>query len=151
MNLASILTPERTKCGMKAASKKKALEQIAEFVCESRPNLDPIELFEKLIERERLGTTGLGNGIAIPHCRLPNCESIIGALVQLEDGIDYGSFDQEDVRVVFLLVVPEEEVDEHLQTLSAIASRLQADDYRKALLNAESDMDLYSAAVKEDS
>jgi PTS system nitrogen regulatory IIA component len=136
---------------MKAASKKKALEQIAEFVCESREQLDSKELFEKLIERERLGTTGLGNGIAIPHCRLPNCESIIGALVQLEDGIDYGAFDKEDVRVVFLLIVPEEEVDEHLQTLSALASRLQSDTYRAALLNAESDMDLYNAAVKEDS
>jgi PTS system nitrogen regulatory IIA component len=150
MKLASILTPERTKCGMKAASKKKALEQIAEFVCESRQQLDPKELFEKLIERERLGTTGLGNGIAIPHCRLPNCESIIGALVQLEDGIDYGAFDNEAVRVVFLLIVPVEEVDEHLQTLSALAGRLQSDDYRAALLNAKTDMDLYNAAIKED-
>lgn len=149
MKLASILTPERTKCGMQAASKKKALEQIAEFVCAFDEKLDPEELFEKLIERERLGTTGLGNGIAIPHCRLPNCESIVGALVLLEDGIDFGAFDKEPVRVIFLLIVPAEEVNEHLNTLSALATRLQSEEYRASLLSAQTDSELYSAAIRE--
>jgi PTS system nitrogen regulatory IIA component len=149
MKLASVLTPERTRAGLQVASKKKALEQIADLFCESNKQIDQKELFQKLIERERLGTTGLGNGIAIPHCRLPDCDKITGALIQLNEGIDFGAFDKEPVRLIFLLIVPTEEVEEHLHVLSMLASRLQSDDYRDALLNAHTDIDLYNAALME--
>jgi PTS system nitrogen regulatory IIA component len=149
MNIESILIPERTRCGMVAASKKKVLEQIAAFVTESMPQIDSEELYQNLIARERLGTTALGNGIAIPHCRLSACNDIVCALVQLQEAVDFGAYDQIPVKLIFLLIVPTAEIEEHLQTLSMLARHLETDDYRQALLNASTDFDLYQAALQE--
>jgi len=149
MKIESILIPERTSCGIAAASKKKALEQIASFVTRSLPQIDSEELYQSLIARERLGTTALGNGIAIPHCRLSDCEDMICALIQLQEPVDFGAYDQIPVKLIFLLIVPTTEIEEHLQTLSMLARRLESDDYRQALLNATTDIDLYHAALLE--
>ena len=149
MNIASILIPERAKCGLNAASKKKVLEQITSFVAESQPQIDRDELYGNLIAREKLGTTALGNGIAIPHCRLADCNEIICALVQLQEGVDFGAYDQIPVRIVFLLIVPTTEIEEHLQILSMLAHHLESNDYRDALLHASTDIDLYQAALQE--
>jgi PTS system nitrogen regulatory IIA component len=149
MKISSILIPERTSCDMTAASKKKVLEQIASFVNESLPQIDSEELFQNLIARERLGTTALGNGIAIPHCRLSDCDDMVCALVRLREAVDFGAYDQVPVKLIFLLIVPMNEIEEHLQTLSMLARRLESEDYRQALLNATSDIDLYQAALQE--
>jgi PTS system nitrogen regulatory IIA component len=149
MKIESILNPERTRCGMAAASKKKVLEQISSLVTESLPQIDSEELYQNLIARERLGTTAMGNGIAIPHCRLSDCNDIICALVQLQEAVDFGAYDQVPVKLVFLLIVPMTEIEEHLETLSMLARHLESDDYRQALLNATTDLDLYRAALQE--
>lgn len=149
MKIESILIPERTNCGMAAASKKKVLEQIASFVTKSLPQIDSEELLQNLIARERLGTTALGNGIAIPHCRLSDCDDMICALVQLQEAVDFGAYDQIPVKIIFLLIVPTTEIEEHLQTLSMLAGRLESGDYRQALLDATSDIDLYHAALQD--
>jgi PTS system nitrogen regulatory IIA component len=149
MKIESILIPERTRCGMAAASKKKVLEQIASFVTESMPQVDGEELYQSLIARERLGTTALGNGIAIPHCRLAACNDITCALIKLQNAVDFGAYDQVPVKLIFLLIVPTTEIEEHLQTLSTLARHLESEDYRQALLNATTDIDLYQAALQE--
>lgn len=148
MNIESILIPERTCCDMVAASKKKVLEQIASFATKSLPQVDSEELYENLIARERLGTTALGNGIAIPHCRLADCDRTICALVRLHDAVDFGAYDHLPVKLIFLLIVPTTEIEEHLQTLSMLTRRLESDDYRQGLLNATTDMELYHAALQ---
>ena len=84
MQLQNILTLERTVSGASASSKKRVLETIAEHICKDVSAFDNEELFRRLNAREKLGSTGIGNGIAIPHCRVPNCLGITGALFTLD-------------------------------------------------------------------
>jgi PTS system nitrogen regulatory IIA component len=149
MNIESILVPQRTRCGLDAASKKKAIEQISIFMQEQSPEIDQEELYQNLIERERLGTTALGHGIAIPHCRLASCNEIVCALIQLKKGVDFGAFDGKPVQILFLLIVPANVVDEHLQALSMLATRLESEIYRESLMAARNDQTLYQAACSD--
>lgn len=101
----------------------------------------------RLIQRERLGSTGIGNGIAIPHCRIPNLTQVVGALVTLDNPIDFEAIDDNPVDVIFVLLVPEESFEEHLETLATLAGLFNQDAFCDALRNADSDEQLYNAAV----
>lgn len=147
MNIESILAPERTRANLGATSRKKALEEVATLIHESMPELPSEALFAKLIERERLGTTAVGHGIAIPHCRLPECTEITGALFQFPEGIEFDSFDDQPVHILFVLLVPQAEVDEHLKVLAMLAARFEEESYRNGLTGAKSDTELYDAAI----
>ena len=85
MQLKDFLTRERCYCRIEGVSKKRLLENISELLSKQFSNLDDNEIFNAIMAREQLGSTGLGNGIAIPHCRVPHCEAIIGALITLEN------------------------------------------------------------------
>ncbi len=148
MDIKSILAPERTHCSIEAASKKRAIEEAAHRIAEAA-NLDPEAIFESLINRERLGTTAIGHGIAIPHCRIDKCPSIMGSLFRLSEPVDFDSFDDEPVQLLFVLLVPTDEVDEHLQVLGTLASRFDSDEYRNRLLQARNDEELFDAAVAD--
>ena len=148
MHLRSILTLERTYFNAAGSSKKRVLENISRFICEDIRIMNPDHLFSALLSRERLGSTGLGNGIAIPHCRIENCTSTIGTLVKLEQSIDYDSLDDNPVDLLFVLLVPEEATDEHLQTLSMLAELFNEADFCQQLRNATSAEDLFNAAVE---
>lgn len=148
MNIASILAPERTCVGITAGSKKRAIEQAAIRIAEAQQNLSAQDVYERLISREKLGTTAIGHGVAIPHCRIDACEEIIGGLFKLESPIDFEAFDDEPVSILFVLLVPTEEVDEHLQTLAMLAKNFESDAYRRRLLDADSDQELYDRAIE---
>lgn len=116
-----ILNPELIFHNIEGHSKKRLLETLAKDVAQIIPNFDANELFDNLIAREKLGSTGLGEGIAIPHCRLENCSGVTGALVKLTTPIDFDSIDGEPVDLLFVLIVPTEATQEHLDTLSEVA------------------------------
>ena len=147
-NLDTILTPERTCHDLVVSSKKKALEEVATRMVATLPMLTTEQVFENLVAREKLGTTGIGHGVAIPHCRLSRCSGIVGGLFRLADPIDFGAFDGELVGILFVLLVPTREVDEHLATLATLAERFEQASYRDALLAANSDQSLYEAALR---
>lgn len=147
MQLEAILTPARTLCCAASSSKKRILEDVSQFIGEDVRSLDPNELFASLINRERLGSTGLGQGIAIPHCRLRGCSSIIGSLVTLETPIDFEAMDEQPVDILFILIVPEEANQEHLDTLAGLAQRFSKPEYCHQLRAARSNEELYRAAV----
>ena len=147
MNIESILTPERTLCGASGSSKKKLLELIAQFISDDIKSLDADTLFQQLVARERLGSTGLGGGIAIPHCRLPNCASVVGSLISLREGVDFEALDDQPVDLLFVLLVPEEANEEHLKTLAALAERFSQPTFCQALRDANSADALYQAAI----
>ena len=149
MNIESILAPERTFCGIQASSKKKAIEEVAILLSSKCANLGPGEIYESLIGREKLGTTAIGHGIAIPHSRVAQCEEIVGGLFKLATPIDFGAFDEEFVQILFVLLVPANEVDEHLKTLAMLAGRFESDQYRQALLGASTDQDLFEKAIAD--
>jgi|TARA_Y100000310_G_scaffold306276_1_gene347255 PTS system nitrogen regulatory IIA component len=149
MNIASILVPQRTKAQLKAGSKKRALESVAEIIHEDLPEISSEDLFAGLIARERLGTTALDYGIAIPHCRFAECRQMTGSLFQFQQGVDFDAYDNQLVNIVFVLLVPLDEVDEHLDVLAMLAGRFAVKEFREALQAAESDQELYRIAVQE--
>ncbi len=150
MDVKTFLSQHRTRCGVETSSKKRALEILSQTISEDQPTLDANEIFQNLIAREKLGSTGLGQGIAIPHCRLSNCASTVGALITLASPIDFEAIDGKPVDILFALVVPEEAHEAHLQTLSAIAERLNQSDFLKQLRHSDSAEKLFAAATSQD-
>jgi len=145
--LNTILNPARTLYDVPGNSKKRVLENIANFICDDIPFLNPMELFNKLLSRERLGSTGLGQGIAIPHCRIHNCTRTIGTLVKLSHPVDFDAIDGEKVDLLFVLLVPEQAQDEHLQVLATLAEKFSNASFCQNLRDSSDSDSLYSAAV----
>lgn len=147
MQLSSILTPERTLHGAPGSSKKRVLENIASFICEDISTLDPLKLFEKLVEREKLGSTGLGKGIAIPHCRITNCTSVIGTLITLDNPVDFDAIDGQKVDLLFILLVPEEAHEEHLKALAKLAELFSQQQFCDQLRSSKDSEALYNNVI----
>jgi PTS system nitrogen regulatory IIA component len=143
----SILTLERTVKSAPASSKKKVLEYLGSFIADHIPESSADDIYERLLNRERMGSTGIGEGIAIPHCRLKQCDKTFGVLLQLEHPIDFDAIDQQPVDLIFALLVPEEATDEHLKTLSMLAQKLSQADYREALRNSPDAQNLFQRAI----
>lgn len=123
--LETLLTPASIQAHIHVASKKKALEYIALHLSNLNENLDNADLFQALVNRERLGSTGLGAGVAIPHCRLAGIEKPMCAFITLDTPIDYEAIDNQPIDILFALVVPEESDDEHLNLLAEVAELFQ--------------------------
>ena len=149
IRLETILTPGRSLVNVPGGSKKRALEQIANLISSQVPELEMQDVFEALIAREKLGSTGFGNGIAIPHCRLEGCDTPVSALLHLEKPIDFDAIDGAPVDLLFVLLVPEAATDAHLELLRQIASMLDRKDVRDKLRSASSNEALYQVVLDE--
>jgi PTS system nitrogen regulatory IIA component len=149
MQIEAILTPSRTLNKAVGGSKKRVLETLAQLIAEDQPAISAEDVFQSLIARERLGSTGIGNGIAIPHCRFPTDGSTLGALITLQDAVDFDSVDNAPVDIVFAMLVPENAEASHLQTLAALAEALQQEDYVEKLRSADSSEELYRRATSQ--
>ncbi len=133
--------------GAQCTSKKRLIEHVSTFLADQFEDTQADDIFEKLIAREKLGSTGIGEGIAIPHSRLAQCEDTLGALFLLETPIDFDSVDRKPVDLVFVLLVPEEATEQHLQTLSMLAEKFNQPDFRDALRSASDTNTLYDTAI----
>lgn len=133
-----LITESRIGCGLEIASKKRLLETLAELLASDQLRLQPEIVFERLLERERLGSTGLGHGIALPHARVKDLSASIGAFVQITRGVDYDAADGEPVDLAFALLVPEAANEEHLQLLAHLASLFSDPVVRAGLREADS-------------
>ena len=143
MQLSEIINVNRIKSDVNVKSKKRALEALSELVTQDQAQLDSADIFDSLISRERLGATGVGYGIAIPHGRIKNCKQITGAFIQLDQGIDFDAVDNQPVDMLFALVVPEESTDEHLQVLALLASMFNEESFREKLRQSKSNEETY--------
>ena len=119
---ANFLTVDRISAANPAASKKRVLEEIAGLLASASETLGQGAVFDKLLERERLGSTGLGQGIALPHARVAGVAEACGAFIQLQSKADFDAIDQQPVDLVFGLLVPEQATEEHLQLLAKLAT-----------------------------
>jgi PTS system nitrogen regulatory IIA component len=144
--LSQILTPERTVCHAHGPSKKRLFETIAELVCANEPLLRYDNILNHLITREKLGSTGLGQGIAIPHCRVGNCTQPLGALLSLEKPIPFDAPDDQPVDLLFVLLVPEEARQQHLDILANIARLFNQQQFCGRLRAARDSSTLYEVA-----
>jgi PTS system nitrogen regulatory IIA component len=147
IRLENILTPGRSLVNVPGGSKKRVLEQIAKVIAQDHPDLDYQSIFESLIAREKLGSTGFGNGIAIPHCRMAGCNAPLSAVLRLDTPVDFDAIDGAPVDLLFVLLVPQAATDEHLELLRQIASMLDRDDVRERLRSAPTDQALYEVVV----
>lgn len=146
-SISNILTPARTQMGAQCSSKKKLIQHISQFLASTIKDAQADDIYERLIAREKLGSTGIGEGIAIPHSRLEECEGTIGALFTLEEPIDYDSIDRKPVDIVFVLLVPAEATEQHLQTLSMLAEKFSQETFRDKLRSANNHEELYQLAI----
>ncbi len=122
-----------------ASSKKRILEQAAQLLAESDGEPDAEQIFERLLERERLGSTGLSGGVALPHARMPGLHESRGAFLQLAEAVDFDALDGNPVDLVFALLVPEDANEEHLQLLAKLAAMFNEEELRDRLRDASAD------------
>lgn len=120
MLISSLLDTERVFSDVEISSKKRLLEYIAEQA-ESQLDLSKATIYNQLLDRERLGSTGLGEGIAVPHARLKDLQQTHACLIRLKEGINYDAADRKPVDLVFTLLIPEQSTEEHLQILASLA------------------------------
>lgn len=124
MEISDLLTPEAVAASLKAQSKKQVLQELAERAAQIT-GLPERRIFETLIERERLGSTGMGQGIAIPHGRLAGLPKIMGLFARLETPIAYEAVDDQPVDLIFLLLAPEDAGADHLKALARVSRLLR--------------------------
>ncbi|MGM0593126.1 MAG: PTS IIA-like nitrogen regulatory protein PtsN [Pseudomonadota bacterium] len=138
MQVTELLEPNRISCDHQAASKKRVLEQLSHLIADDQAELSQTQVFDSLISRERLGSTGLGRGVAIPHGRIKDSDQTLAAVLKLQDGVDYDAVDNQPVDLFFALLVPEHSTDEHLQLLSQLAQMLSDSDFVQQLRDTDS-------------
>ncbi len=144
MDLCDLLAPDDIIASLQAASKKHALQELANVAAE-RTGLDAREIFNTLLQRERLGSTGLGRGIAIPHVKLEGLKRIVCLFARLEQPIEYESHDSEPVDLMFLLLAPEHASGDHLKALASISRVVREPSMLDALRSAADAAALRSA------
>lgn len=143
MHLHDILTPENVLTRVEGISKKRMLELISDFCARENEEIDPLEAFECLVAREKLGPTGIGCGVAIPHGRLSGLSTAACVLIQLDHPIDFDAPDKQPVDLIFGLFVPEKATEEHLQLLSSLATLFCNPTLREQMRRAEDAGTLY--------
>ncbi|NOY67605.1 MAG: PTS IIA-like nitrogen regulatory protein PtsN [Gammaproteobacteria bacterium] len=121
MKITDLITLDRINCDNSAQSKKKVLEALSALLVSESSDISEEGIFESLINRERLGSTGLGHGVALPHARLPGRKTAIGAFIKLKQSIDFDAIDNLPTDLLFCLLVPDHFTDEHLEILAQLA------------------------------
>ena len=147
-SIAELLEPAQVHCNFTGHSRKKILQLVSESLAKEANDEESSlnEIYDGLTERERLGSTGLGDGVAIPHCRM-NCETMLCAFVSLKEAIDYESIDGEPVDLIFVLIVPTHENKAHLEMLAALAHIFGENDFRQRLRIADTNDELRATII----
>jgi PTS system nitrogen regulatory IIA component len=144
MKLSDILSADRVASGVAVTSKKKALEELSGLLSKGAATLTGSEVFNSLMSREKLGSTGLGHGVAIPHGRVSGVDVSVGAFVRLKQGVDYDAHDGNSVDLLFGLLVPQTATEAHLKHLAAIAEMFSDETFCAKLRATNDDKALYA-------
>lgn len=150
MSLEQILKKEYLNENLQAKNKNEALDELADIVIKGPLKLSKPQIYDALLQREKLGSTGIGDGVAIPHGKISNLEQVIVAFGRSKNGVVFDSIDGKPVHIFFLLLAPENSTSQHLKTLAKICRMLKVDNFRKRLMAAESNDDLYEIIIEED-
>ena len=146
-----LLVPETVRIKVPVAGKKQLFQKLAELASDAY-GLDEAEIFDRLMERERLGSTGFGGGIAIPHAKLPaSGPDIMGVMGICPAGIDFDAPDHRPVHYIIMIATPKEHQDRHLQVMAAVARMISNADIRAKLLTAQTPAEVYEVIEVEPS
>ena len=150
MNLTEIIEENNIIPELKAKDKKGVLEELAAVISRHEPSIDKGALVKVLVERERLGSTGIGDGVAIPHGKMNGVSHPIISFGRSRQGLDFDSMDGQPAHLFFLLIAPEDSSSVHLQVLAKIAKILKNRDFRKKLMEPGTKKELYQTIVQTD-
>ncbi len=150
MRLADFLMKEHVMPSLDAEEKRELLDEMATELASKVRGLNRERLLEVLLDREKLGSTGIGYGVAIPHGKLKGVDGIIVAFGRSKKGVDFHSMDNRPVHLFFLIVAPENSTATHLKILASISRLLRDKAFRKRLMKASDQEELYSIIAEED-
>ena len=150
MNIVELLDPVAIVADLKGSGKKEVLTELTEALMNAEPKLDRDNVLKVLMERERLGSTGIGDGVAIPHGKLKDLDKLLISFGLSRQGVDFDSMDGKPAQLFFLLVAPEESVGIHLKTLARISKLLKSTSVRERLLSATDSADIFRIISEEE-
>jgi PTS system nitrogen regulatory IIA component len=150
MRLDQIFKMELINADLSSKTKTEALTELVHTINRSGFNLNSSSVIEILQQRENLGSTGIGDGVAIPHGKIPELGDLIVAFGRSTEGIAYDSLDGKPVHLSFLLLAPENSAGQHLKVLAKISKMLKVANFRKKLLKAKSRSDLYKIIIDQE-
>jgi PTS system nitrogen regulatory IIA component len=150
MKIVDLLNPAAIVADLKASDKVTALEELADAVVDVESDLDRNEILRVLQERERLGSTGIGEGVAIPHGKLKEIDRLLISFGRSASGVEFDSMDGKPAKLFFLLLAPEESVGVHLKTLARISKLLKSPGVRRRLLDATGKEDIFRIIGEEE-
>lgn len=143
MEISAILSEENVFPDVEVATKRQLFEMIAKKVANSE-DLDKNQIFEALWERENLGSTGYGNGVAVPHARISGLNKVFAVFLRLNKGIDFDAHDDKEVDLLAVIISPEQSGEDHLQALAAFSGVLRNTDACKKIRQAKTAHEIYS-------
>lgn len=150
MKITDFLTADRVIADLSGKEKPQVLAEMAHQLADSRSDLDPAQVLRVLQDREKISTTAIGEGVAIPHGKLPSVEKISGLFARSLQGVDFASLDGEPTYLFFTLIAPQDAAADHLKALARISRLLKDPDLRHRLLAAATSQDLYNIIAIED-
>jgi PTS system nitrogen regulatory IIA component len=150
MRISEILNKDLLVPNLQSTNKKGVLEELAAALVGQHKLGDLDQVVEVLLDREKLGSTGIGDGIAIPHGKVKDLKGVVASFGRSRDGIDFESIDQKPAHLFFLLVAPENSAGVHLKALARISRLLKDPSFRQRLMEAETKEDLFRIISEED-
>jgi len=150
MMVSDVLSKEFIMPGLEALEKRELLDEMSGYISNLVGGLGREDLLEALLEREKLGSTGIGHGVAIPHAKIKGIEKIVVAMGISRNGVDFQSMDNRPVHIFFLIVAPEQSSATHLKVLSSISRLLKDAAFRGKLMKAEARDEIYTTIIEED-
>lgn len=150
MKIADILSGDLIIPELTSKNKKEVLEELVSVILKQNKLINKEELIEVLLEREQLGSTGIGDGIAIPHGKLKNIDALLASFGKSRDGVDFDSMDGKPTHLFFLLVAPENSAGIHLKALARISRLLKDSSFKQDLMEAKLKDDLFKTIIERD-
>lgn len=150
MHITDFLNPAAVEANLKASNKQGVLRELVGAILRVKPELDPNILVDTLQQREKLQSTGIGDGIAIPHCKLEDLDDIVACVGRSVEGVDFKSLDGAPSHLFFMLMVPASSHGLHLKALARVSRLCKDADIREALLSAEDAEAMYAIIARED-
>lgn len=152
MRISDILSQDMVIADIQAPSKDEVIKVLAERMAE-HPGVDAIDgnIFTALMNRERLGSTGVGEGVAIPHAKIPGLSELVACFARVSEGVPFDAIDKKPATLIFVLLVPEHSAGAHLKALARISRLLKDAEFRGVLMQFTDSASIYDAFVQEDS
>ncbi|MBI3181685.1 MAG: PTS sugar transporter subunit IIA [Myxococcales bacterium] len=150
MKIAEFLSPDAILPELGAKTKSEVLRELVEPLARAKPALSTERLVQVLLDRERLGSTGIGEGVAIPHGKLPGLDQLIASFGVSREGIDFEAIDGKRTHLFFALVAPENSAGVHLKALARISRLFKNPRFREAILSATGAAEIYNLIAQED-